>query len=272
MSEENIQKIYFEPSTLETVDRSVLDYVSGLNLHTTTNKGFTKVPVMWGTSERSFLAKENKEVRDTHGALIFPLISVRRTGLTKPNGSPGAFQGTVPENQDEQGGSLEVSRVINQRKTKNFANTTANRQSGQYNYPISNSKIVYKTISAPMPVNVEMTYEVAIRTDYQQQMNELLIPFITLPGTINGISLINGDHRYEGFIESQYQSGDNLGTFTTEERKFETKLTIRVVAYLVGQGNNREKPHFSVRENFVEVKIPREKVITDPKELEKYKL
>ena len=38
------------------------------------------------------------------------------------------------------------------------------------------------------------------------------------------------------------------------------------------QDKNREKPHYSIRENFVEVKIPRESVVVDPKEIEKYKL
>ena len=163
-------------------------------------------------------------------------------------------------------------RTINQEKTKNFASATSNHQFGQQNYPFQNQKIVYKTISVPMPVNVELTYEVAIRTDFQQQMNELVLPFITKPGTINSILLTSGDDRYEGFIQDQYQGEENLSSFAEEERKFETKISIKVVGYLVGQGSNREKPHFSVRENFVEVKIPREKVITDPKELEKYNL
>ena len=272
MQNNDLEKVYFEPSTLETIDQSVYNFVENLSLHTTTNKGFVKVPVLWGTSERSFLTKDKKEVRDIQGALIFPLISVRRVSLNKPLSSPGAFQGTVPEIADNQGGSLEISRVINQDKTKNFANADANRQFGQQNYPFNNQKIVYKTISVPMPVNVELTYEVAIRTDFQQQMNELVLPFITKPGTINSIALTNGDHRYEGFIQDQYQTEENLSSFTDEERKFETKISIKVVGYLVGQGANREKPHFSIRENFVEVKIPREKVITDPKELEKYNL
>ena len=251
-SDNDLEKIYFEPSTLETIDQSVYDFVEGLSLHTTTNKGFVRVPVLWGTSERSFLTKDKKEVRDVQGALIFPLISVRRVSLNKPLSSPGAFQGTVPENADAQGGSLEISRVINQEKTKNFANATSNHQFGQQNYPFQNQKIVYKTISVPMPVNVELTYEVAIRTDFQQQMNELVLPFITKPGTINSILLTSGDHRYEGFIQDQYQGEENLSSFAEEERKFETKISIKVVGYLVGQGSNREKPHFSVRENFVD--------------------
>ena len=265
-------KIYFEPSTVESIDRSIHSYIEGLNLGTTTNEGFNKVPVLWGTSERSYLAKNKKEARDKQGTLKFPIISIQRTSLTKPMPSPGAFQGTVHEKDDNKGGSLEVSRVIHQERTTAFASADAKRQTGQANYPRPNPKIVYRTVSAPMPVNVVMMYEVTIRTEYQQQMNELMLPFITKPGTINYIPLRHKGHRYEGFIQGEYQATNNLSDFSADERKFETKITIKVIGYLVGQGNNREKPHFSIRENFVEVKIPRETVIVDPEELKKYGL
>jgi hypothetical protein len=186
--------------------------------------------------------------------------------------SKGVFQGTVFETDDEQGGSLVVSRVINQEKTRAYAKSTAKRTTQDSSYPIANNKIVYQTISAPMPVNVEINYEIILRTEYQQQMNNLMLPFITNPGTINYIKLENDGHRYEGFIEGQFSSKSNLSDYSNDERKFETSITIRVIGYLVGQENNREKPHFSVRENFVEVKIPKESVIIDPDELEKYGL
>ncbi len=269
---DKLKKVYFEASTVESIDQSVYDYVEGLNLTVNTNEGSKIVPVLWGTSERSFLAKSKKDARDKQGALRFPIISVKRTSFTKPMGSPGIFHGTVYEEGDEQGGSLVVSRTIQQEKTSNFANADSKRLTGQENYRRNNSKIVYRTVSAPMPVNVLMMYEISIRTEYQQQMNDLMLPFITSPGTVNYVPLINKGHRYEGFIQGDFQTTDNLSDFTSDERKFETKINLKVVGYLVGQGNNREKPHFSIRENAVEVKIPRESVIIDPKELEKYGL
>ena len=117
-----------------------------------------------------------------------------------------------------------------------------------------------------------MTYEIKIRTEYQQQMNSLILPFMTVPGTINFINLESNGHRYEGFLQDQYASADNLSNYSSEERRFETTITLRVVGYLVGQGDNREKPHFTIRENAVEVKIPRESVVIDKEEIKKYKL
>ena len=253
-------KLYFESSTIETIDKSVLNYLESLNLFTTTNKGWKEVPIVWATSERSFLSKKDREQKDNLGALIFPVISIRRVSLKKDLKSPGVYQGNLPENPDEQGGSLNVGRVIYQEKTSKFANADSYRLNGQTNYPRRNSKVVYRTVTAPMPVNVEVMYEITLRTEYQQQINELVLPFITKPGTINFVRLSEGIHKYEGFIQSDYQSQDNLNDYSTQERKFETKINLRVVGYLVGQSDNREKPHFAIRENAVEVKIPRERI------------
>lgn len=266
------EKLYFEPSTIENIDKSVLDYVASLNLRAETNEGVQQVPIVWGTSERAYISKGDNSLRDKQGMLKFPIISIKRTGFTKPLGSRGVFQGNVPEENDEQGGSLIVSRAINHEKTNNFAKADTKKQTGQEHFPRTNSKIVYQTVTAPMPVNVELTYEIVIRTEYQQQMNDLMLPFITTPGTINYVNLESNGHRYEGFLQDQYGSRDNLANYSSEERKFETSINLRVVGYLVGHGVNRDKPHFAVRENAVEVKIPREKVVVDPKELEKYGL
>ena len=153
-----------------------------------------------------------------------------------------------------------MQRVIYQEKTTRFANADAAKLYGQKNYPSSNPKIVYRTVSIPMPVNVEVSYEITLRTEYQQQMNDLMLPFVTKPGTINFVRLAEGEHQYEGFIQADYQTQDNLSDFSSDERKFETKFSIKVIGYLIGEGDNRIRPHYSIRENAVEVKIPRERL------------
>lgn len=253
-------KVHFEPSTLETIDRSVLRFVKRLSLSTETNEGWKEVPVVWSTAERAFQVKQDSEIRDKQGMLKLPIIAIHRSQVTKTAASKGIYQGTLPAFGDEQGGALEVNRVLYQGKTLKFANADSKRLTGQLNFPRENGKIVYRTITAPMPVNINVTYEITLRTEYQQQMNELILPFITKPGTINYISLPEGEHRYEGFIQEDYSSSDNLADHSSEERKFETKITLEVVGYLIGEGKNSEKPHYAIRENAVEVKIPRERV------------
>ena len=50
-----------------------------------------------------------------------------------------------------------------------------------------------------------------------------------------------------------------------DERMFETKVSIKVLGYLIGDGPNRDKPQITIRENAVEVKISRERVIVGDK-------
>ena len=47
----------------------------------------------------------------------------------------------------------------------------------------------------------------------------------------------------------------------SEQRNYETTIDIRTLGYIIGEGKNQEQPKVVVRENAVEVKMPREKVI-----------
>ena len=43
------------PSTLENIDEAVYEYFNEkINVHTTTNKGWEKVPLIWASAERAF--------------------------------------------------------------------------------------------------------------------------------------------------------------------------------------------------------------------------
>ena len=50
-----------------------------------------------------------------------------------------------------------------------------------------------------------------------------------------------------------------------EERKFQTDVEIKLMGMLIGDGPNQETPKVVITENAVEVKIPRERVMTDEK-------
>ena len=172
------------------------------------------------------------------------------------------------ESQPEKGGSLVISRRIKQDKTSNFANADANRN---YNGSApkfvrkATSKVVYETISIPTIVYAEVTYRLLLRSEYQQQMNDMVLPFITRPGTINSFLVNRDGHRYEAFVQSDFAQNNNISSMENEERRFETSIDIKVMAYLVGEGLNQDTPKFSVRENAVQVRIPREHVVlNDP--------
>ena len=139
-------------------------------------------------------------------------------------------------------------------------------------YPRVNKKVVIQTLSIPIPIYINSTYKITLKSEYQQQMNDLVVPFMTVPGGINYIIIRDENHRYEGFIQQEYSHENNISNFSNEERKFETKFDIKVLGHLIGSGINQETPHKAINETVVEVKIPRERTIVDPDELSRYGL
>jgi len=94
-------------------------------------------------------------------------------------------------------------------------------------------------------------------------MNDMVLPFITKPGTINSFLINRDGHRYEAFVQSDFAQNNNISSMENEERRFETSIDIKVMGYLVGEGLNQDTPKFSIRENAVQVRIPREHVVLD---------
>ena len=200
-------------------------------------------------------------MRDKEGALILPLLSIERDGFEKDPSNKGVAWANVPPNPDVEGGAFMVTRQIKQDKTANFANAGAKKQTGQINFPRKNKKIVYETISIPFPVSIVANYVVKIRTEYQQQMNDLLQPFMTRTGNIDYFRVKKDGHTFEAFIDGSFSSNSNVEDMGEEERMYESEISIRVLAYLVGSGPNQEKPFVVRRQNAVEVKIPRERTM-----------
>ena len=265
-----LEDLSFAPSTFETIDYSIFDYMDKeINFHVTTNKGFEKVPIIWVASERSHQVKNKKELRDDEGAIIMPVMTIERSSVAKSLRVRGAYYGGQFINNDEKGGSLVIAKRIKQDKTANFNNADQNRK-----YPTSTTstgpkfirrtdqrKVVYETISIPPIVYVDVTYQLTLRTEYQQQMNELTQVFATRPGIINHLLFKRDGHRYEAFVQDNFAQSNNISAMDNEERKFETKIDIKVLGYLVGEGLNEDRPKFAIRENAVEAKFQREKVV-----------
>ena len=116
-------------------------------------------------------------------------------------------------------------------------------------------------MTIPLPVYVDVEYEVTLRTEYQQQMNEMVTPFVTKTGGINHFLLEKDGHRFEGFIDQNFSQNNNISTLEADERMYQTMVKIKILGYLIGEGKNQAKPKVVIRENAVEVKIPKERVI-----------
>jgi hypothetical protein len=262
-------QIEFKASTLETIDTGLYEWTNDiLNLHTKTNKGVYKVPVLWLGSERVWQVKNDQRIRDKVGKLILPLITINRDTITKDPSFKGAFQANLTEELDYKGGTHAVDSNINQDKTQNFQNTRATsitenkQQTGKLD---DNNEVIYNTYNAPIPVYVNITYTIVLRTEYQQQMNDLLQPFITKTGQINSFIFTKDKHRYEAFIQQDFSANNNAKNLGEDERMFESTINIKVLGYLVGEGFNRPRPTLSRRENQIKVRFTSERRLVGDK-------
>jgi len=262
-----LKEVPFQPSTLETIDYALHSWVNDdLDLYTTMHNGWNKVPVIWASAERSYQVKRDDNLRDQDGTLILPLITIERASVAKDLSKKGTAWGHIPPVKDEKGGSITIARRIKQDKTANFANAdswrkTVNTQVKQRTFPFGNEKIVYQTVTIPMPVYLDITYTITIQTEYQQQMNDLMTPFATIPGAINYFLIKHDGHRFESFVQSDFTQNNNVTSLEEEYRKYETKIDIKTLGYIIGEDKNQEQPKIVYRENAVEVKLPKEHVI-----------
>ncbi len=251
----------FRTSTLETIDYALYEWVNKkINLFYFGIDSFTKVRVVWTMAERAFLSK-NQNTRDAEGALDFPIISIQRTAVEKNMNRKGSAWANIDAINDAKGGSIDIARRINQDKTSFFSNSDAKRRFGQKNFPYKTKKVVYETISIPMPVYVTLQYNINVKTLYQQQMNEIVQPFLTKTGAINYFIIEKDGNKYESFLDESFEIKDNVSNLSEEERVFETSFKVNVLGYLIGGDKNENRPKIVVRENVVDVKIGKEETI-----------
>lgn len=261
-----VKEITFDPSTIETIDTGLYNWVDRtLDLSTITNEGYKKVPVIWLGAERSFQVKKDQLLRDSDSRLKLPIISVNRESIAKDPTFKGSFQAHYNEKNDYKGGTVTVTRRIKQDKTRNFNNADIARllkDSRETGPQLNNkSKTVYQEITIPVPSYVTVMYNIILRTEYQQQMNDLVAPFIAKTGNINGFFFEQEGHKYEAFIQPDFTETKNVKDLGEDERMFETNVSIKVLGYLIGEGKNRERPKVTIRENIVKIRVSRERVI-----------
>jgi len=175
----------------------------------------------------------------------------------------GSFQAHLfSDRGNGRSGRMVIAKKIKQDKTRNFAVAAGTRgyNSGkiQQNFPRVNHRVVIQTLSIPIPVYVNLEYKITIRSEYQQQMNSLMQPFMARTGQINSFLLRRNGHIYEAFIDQSFAHNNNVATLNEEVRMFETSITIRVLGYLIGEGPNDDRELVRFEENFVEVTFPRE--------------
>lgn len=222
-----------------------------------------KVPVVFATGERFALKQRDNPIRDKSGALILPIISVRRTGLDQSyagyEGGYGLAQTTGdliikkrlskkdPSWQNlinrrglkEQDNVSSVSNLLNQSlSTGNQPGKLASRRdkfaSRDKLLDTDLASNIFEVITMPFPVFFQAMYEVVIWTSYVQHMNEI-VQRIMRGGEFKKNYRITTDKGYwfVAYFEDDIGSQDNLEEFTDEARVHKSVFNIKVPAYMI---------------------------------------
>ena len=161
-----------------------------------------------------------------------------------------------------------IAKKIVQDKTRNFAAASGTRgdlagAKKQLYYPRINKKVVIKSLSIPIPVYVNLDYKITLKCEYQQQMNTMLAPFIGRTGQINAFTMTRNGHLYEGFIDQSFGHSNNVNDLGEDMRMYTSEITIKVLGYLIGEGESDDRPLVQIHENVVEISFPSEEAVPE---------
>ena len=265
--QENERDVPYYKSDLEDIDMAVFKFFDKkLDISTRTNKGFASVPVIWAGQERSNNVKRDDIKRDKKGNVVYPVIVIERTNIVKDLQAAKSFPyAAVDPRGDLKGGLIEINRIIKQDKTSNFLRADTMAAQSRQGMPVKrgkeNKKVVYETLTIPIPVYVNIEYKIVVRTEYQEQMNDILTPVIRASNAHRRIMIGHGGNTYEAFMDDSYSSSNNITNYELNERKYESAVSMRVLGYLIGDTRNQKQPRVVRRENPVQVRFLRETVM-----------
>ena len=227
--------------------------------NTKTSETF-KVPVIFASGEKWAMLKKGRALRDKTGALILPLITIRRTGIEQ-----NITDDIIGRGINQQTGELVVKRrlgksdrayqnLINKLGVMNQSNVSdgtttlsttrqvgANKddqdiREGAWLAPKFGDNI-WEVISIPSPQFFTATYEVTFWTQYTIHMNQIIQKLMSsyLP-TANGTLKLDSPKGY-WFIakvtDNKFTPEDNADDMSDSERLLKYKINIKVPGYIV---------------------------------------
>ena len=260
----NIPDDFDIPScTLEDVDRAVFDLFNDQLPFTYESKKATKrAPVIFASGERFAVLRRKEPLRDKSGALILPLVSIMRTGITQ---SPSMGAGTaqnVPmvikkrlskedsvyqrllnkenlKNSDDlpSAGSFEDSETKKIAKPGKVASRRdSSRRSREGFLDADLGKNIFEVIEMPPPKYYTANYEVTFWTQYTLQMNDMITAMMSLYQSFSQRTFqLETDKGYwfVGYVSDDLSPGNNFDDFTDAERLVRYSFTVTVPAYIV---------------------------------------
>jgi len=171
------------------------------------------VPVLYGNEERWKSVKTRGALRDKGGAIILPVMVIKRTSVGFDDSMPMSFD------NDVQGKFISVVRSSSGWSKNNRYDRFA---------VLTGQKPVQEFVKTGMPDFVTCSYSIVMMTSYIEQMNDLnslwiehLETYFGVPTSYRFLSSLDGDISNEVEMESQ------------GERMIRNELTIEIKGYMI---------------------------------------
>lgn len=253
--------VILPPCGLVDVDRAVMAlFDSTIPLYVKERGGVTKkVPVVFATGERFALLNKNKPIRDREGALILPLVSIRRTSVEQTDEdmtSRGINQhtGDLIVTRKLSPSDRSYQRLVNKLAIKNASGIATRDEDpspvgtsgslgalrddravldGEFLRPFLGDN-VFEIVTAPQPQFYTARYEISFWTQYTQQMNQMLEVMFSSQLPQGRAFRLDTDKGYWFvlYVDETKQASDNFEDFTGDERIVRYTFTCRALAYL----------------------------------------
>ena len=203
--------------TLKDVDTAILSHVKKVMRPKIREANETiDVSVMYGNEERWVAARKKGVLKDKQGALILPLVMLKRTDITQNTLSGQAFKHDVKREH------IEVIRNSQWSKKNRYDRFSV----------LTGQKPQYENLVTGMPDFVDVNYEFVLWTNFIEQMNVLSEMFMEQNNKYWGNS-----EQYK-FLSSLESITDASEINQNGERFIKSTFSLKVGCYLLPEEIN----------------------------------
>lgn len=253
------------PCSIEDVDRALFNLFDKDLPFTYKHKDGTKrAPVIFASGERFAVLRRKEPLRDKSGALILPLVSIMRTGITQSPTMGGstnqtnshiikkrlsendpAYQRLLNKQGFQNSDDLPSKNSFNNFEVSPNQTALGGRNASRRPIPSrrdtndlnpSLGRNIYEIIEMPPPKYFTATYEITLWAQYTLQMNDMLTGLMSLYQSYSQRTFqLETDKGYwfVGYAADDLTPGNNFDEFTDNERLVRYTLTMTVPGYII---------------------------------------
>lgn len=257
------------PAGIADVDRALFNFFNrSLNLEVQVGNHTKKVPTIFAGGERFALTNSGRPIRDRAGAIIVPVVAIRRTSIIQgadPELAFGTDTGDIEIRRRLSPTDRRYQQLVNRFGLQNQDNVASDNNLQDLTPPGSQAKEgtlasrrdkggwdldtaldnplgdnVVEILVIPTPDFFTCTYEITIWTNYVQELNQIIERMLGAyeVGSVY-MARVESDkgYWYVAYFDDTWSSGDNFDDYTDKERLVKATITCKIPAFaLVGQG------------------------------------